>query len=481
MQRLLLVVVLLLLSGSPGHAENLSYSLTASEPVTVNTAGGVPRLALSLGGQTRYATYSPASSTATVLVFDYSIQPGDFAPAGVEVTGAVDLNGAIISDLAGNPLVPAFTLAANPLVKVQTYTVAFNGAISNSTATNAGITVSRAPAGASFTYTISSSGGSGSVTGSSTISSASPQSVTGLDVSGLPAGTLTASVTVTTSAGTGEARTATIVPSFTGVLDGLPAAAAAYSIRRLRTAYSGPLLRVRRSSDNAEQDLSGTTVGGSISTMELSSFCGSSSCFVRTWYDQSGSARNGLQSGASNQPIIANSGALVTTNGKLSLSFGGRVLQTAAAAAWLNGTAYSINAVGAANSTQGYFVGTNASSTNVGLHIGWRSTNTFTVAHYGIDGDFSASISSAATVYTVSKANPGGSAAFLNGASIGTSALPNVNLATAAILNIGWGYRVTDPWAGTMAELTLFTTVLSTGQRQTLERNQGSHYNITVQ
>ena len=40
-----------------------------------------------------------------------------------------------------------------------------------------------------------------------------------------------------------------------GLLDVYPNAAAAYSLRLLREAYSGSAIRVRRSSDSAEQDI----------------------------------------------------------------------------------------------------------------------------------------------------------------------------------------------------------------------------------
>jgi hypothetical protein len=38
------------------------------------------------------------------------------------------------------------------------------------------------------------------------------------------------------------------------LLDAVPGAAAAYSLRQLSNAYTGPVVTVRRSSDNAEED-----------------------------------------------------------------------------------------------------------------------------------------------------------------------------------------------------------------------------------
>jgi hypothetical protein len=56
------------------------------------------------------------------------------------------------------------------------------------------------------------------------------------------------------------------------LLDLYPNAAVAYSLRKLRTAYSGSAIRVRRSSDNAEQDIN--FVAGDLDTQSLLDFVG---------------------------------------------------------------------------------------------------------------------------------------------------------------------------------------------------------------
>jgi hypothetical protein len=63
----------------------------------------------------------------------------------------------------------------------------------------------------------------------------------------------------------------TRVGGFIGLLDLFPNAAAAYSLRKLRAAYSGSAVRVRRSSDNTEQDI-GFTTQGELDTTSLLSF-----------------------------------------------------------------------------------------------------------------------------------------------------------------------------------------------------------------
>jgi hypothetical protein len=104
------------------------------------------------------------------------------------------------------------------------------------------------------------------------------------------------------------------IASFVGLLDTYPNAAAAYSLRKLRTAYTGSAIRVRRSSDNTESDI-GFTALGNLDTTALTTFCSGTDGFVTTWYDQSGNGRNGVQTTAANQPKIVSSGSVLTLTG----------------------------------------------------------------------------------------------------------------------------------------------------------------------
>lgn len=108
-------------------------------------------------------------------------------------------------------------------------------------------------------------------------------------------------------------------PSFVGLLDTYSGAAAAYSLRRLSSTYTGNLIRVRRSSDNAEQNI-GYDSNNVLDTASLLTFCGAGNGFVTTWYDQSGNANNATQSTAVNQPQIVSSGAILIVNSKACMS-----------------------------------------------------------------------------------------------------------------------------------------------------------------
>ncbi len=92
--------------GVPYNAGDvLSYTVNTSENVVVDTTGGTPRLAIDIGGVTRYATYVAGSGTST-LVFQYSVQTGDNDADGITLAGTLDLNGSAIRDAAGNALLP---------------------------------------------------------------------------------------------------------------------------------------------------------------------------------------------------------------------------------------------------------------------------------------------------------------------------------------------------------------------------------------
>lgn len=83
-------------------------------------------------------------------------------------------------------------------------------AINNANKTAMSFTFAGAEVGATYNYTVTSSGGAGNVSGSGTINNASQQ-ITGINVSGLADGTLTLSVTLTDAAGnTGTASTYTV-------------------------------------------------------------------------------------------------------------------------------------------------------------------------------------------------------------------------------------------------------------------------------
>lgn len=102
------------------------------------------------------------------------------------------------------------------------------------------------------------------------------------------------------------------------ILDLFPSAAAAYSLRKLRSSYTGAAIRVRRSSDNSEQDIL-FDKNGVINENQLISFIGGNSGFVSVWYDQSLNSNNATIANTANQPRIVLSGVVDKFNFKIGI------------------------------------------------------------------------------------------------------------------------------------------------------------------
>ena len=106
-------------------------------------------------------------------------------------------------------------------------------------------------------------------------------------------------------------------------VDGLSGALAAVSIRRLNSAYTGPCMRVRRSSDNAEQDIQFSD--NYCDESAITSFVGGGNGFVVKWYDQSGNGNNAGNVSFANainyQPRVVTSGTLMTRGGRVAVDF----------------------------------------------------------------------------------------------------------------------------------------------------------------
>jgi hypothetical protein len=116
------------------------------------------------------------------------------------------------------------------------------------------------------------------------------------------------------------------------ILDTYTNATVGYSLRKLRTAYTGNCIRVRRSLDNTEQDI-GFNGSGNLDTISLLLFVGAGDGFVTTWYNQSGDTSNNnpyfpgvtnktmVQTIAANQPVIVTSGVVNLKLGKPTIAF----------------------------------------------------------------------------------------------------------------------------------------------------------------
>ena len=122
-------------------------------------------------------------------------------------------------------------------------------------------------------------------------------------------------------------------------LDLLPNAALAKALRALSVAtLTSPIIKVRRTSDNAQADVYAdlstpwaevtlnspiVVTSGSSSAVTLGGFCAGTNGAVVTWYDQSGLARHATQATTGAQPLLVQGGELVKENGRPALFFDG--------------------------------------------------------------------------------------------------------------------------------------------------------------
>lgn len=156
------------------------------------------------------------------------------------------------------------------------------------------------------------------------------------------------------------------VASFVGLLDTYTGAIAGYSLRKLKSTYSGYAIRVRRSSDNTSQDI-GFKSDGTLDTTSLLSFVGSGNGFVSIWYDQSGNGSNLNQSTAAEQMRIVYGGNLDLLNGKPALTSNYNYAQVG----YMSTSAFSSTY----NQTTMFNIGSHTNSTAKWL---WSATSPFT-------------------------------------------------------------------------------------------------------
>lgn len=115
------------------------------------------------------------------------------------------------------------------------------------------------------------------------------------------------------------------VSGVTPLLDAtdVPAATIAASTRKLRAAYSGHCMKIRRTSDSAQANVAFdsdgllsyysaiTVTSGSSTATNLAQFTNGTDAHVVTFYDQSGNGRDFSQATASAQPKIVSNGRLI--------------------------------------------------------------------------------------------------------------------------------------------------------------------------
>ncbi|MGP9799654.1 Ig-like domain-containing protein [Rheinheimera sp. NSM] len=166
--------------------QNLDFvvNIAAVSDVVVDTAGGTPRIALTVGASTRYASYISGSASPW-LTFRYIVQPGDFDANGITVAGVIDANSGTLTDGSGNNMnLTLNSVGSTASVLVDGITVPDAPTIGTATAGNAQASVTFTAPGnnggsaiTTYTATASPGGASGNCAGPAACSI----SVNGLD------------------------------------------------------------------------------------------------------------------------------------------------------------------------------------------------------------------------------------------------------------------------------------------------------------
>lgn len=267
-----------------------------------------------------------------------------------------------------------------------------------------------------------------------------------------------------------------IVSSCSYLLDTYTGAAAAYSLRKLDCDYTGYAIRVRRSSDNTEQDI-GFTSSGDLDTATLKTFVGANSGYVITWYDQAGS-NNATQSSTTLQPYIISTGVIERVNGKPAIYFYDVSTRLASTSGSGTSTSNTMATVAKFNPSSGSYnvqmsIGSTA-STNCYAHIG-SNTLTRRIYRNGTSSD-DGNTTTNQELWT-SSTNSSGNKFWVNGSSqtmsnasqVFTSDLSNVLLGSDAF---GSGLR------GRLQEAIFWNSTKSDSDISNINSNINNYYSI---
>jgi len=223
----------------------------------------------------------------------------------------------------------------------------------------------------------------------------------------------------------------------------------AYSLRQLSSSVSN-CIRVRRSSDNTEQDIGFSS--NVLDTSSLTSFVGSNDGFITKWYDQSGNSVDAAQTTAANQPKIVSSGSVITEGGKPAISFDGSNDYLALSSTLSLSTLHSIFAVAQTNDTTAMLIGSTSPTSNF-------NTNNSSTYTYNAGGYFKTIGSSSPLGHQAVSIirNAGTVTIYKNGSSFGSNTTFGTNAFT--VKEIGRRPDLSSlTWDGTIQELIFYTS-----------------------
>ena len=269
-----------------------------------------------------------------------------------------------------------------------------------------------------------------------------------------------------------------------GAYDAVPSIVAAYGMRRLLGTYSGNILRLRRSSDDAQSDF-GALGNGDLDTGAISAWLGADTGYVVTWYDQSGGGRNATQATTTAQPLYVASGqnakpvlrydqvndvlaASVPTTDVTAWSFFA-TFATGATLATSNGQQSVLSTGGTATSSVRWAMIVAGSNATSGL--GWGGT----AANVNLGSGAGLAIN---TPYVRCTTKSTAWAQWQNGAAIGGTPADTSNPTSAMALTIGREQSGNYWFLGDIFEVVVASAAWTTGQRQAAEAAANAYWAV---
>jgi hypothetical protein len=286
------------------------------------------------------------------------------------------------------------------------------------------------------------------------------------EITGTPTTIMSASnflITATNNLGTTTATISISVKEFAldkvGFSSANTKAIAAYSLRKLSSDYTGAAIQVTK--DNSTFQDIGFDVSGKLDQTSLTTYAAGGSVYVSTWYDQSGNGKDAVQTINSGQPLIVESGVINVFNTKPSISF---------------------------TSTSQYFMGPIVTAQTVSFVRNLTGVDYRTIFAQPANGDSSIRMSGGGS-FKYGDGNTSDwwypTTPWLNSQE---TDVPATNFHTGVFtrsspvtsdFSISSTFNSRGLYSGNkLPELIVFSSTLTTSERQTLENNQASYYNL---
>lgn len=271
------------------------------------------------------------------------------------------------------------------------------------------------------------------------------------------------------------------------LLDTYPGAVAAYSLRKLRTAYSGSAIRVRESGGDTEEDI-GFDANGDLDESALTTHCGANDGFVVKWYDQSSNSVDVSNSTSSQQPQIVTAGTIIKENLKPAIEWDGtNIYLESAYDQTIDYDSISGFSVANADNTSAVNDGAVWCFTESGefgiFHVALASLRTPSIRVYTGDGDsgldsvdMTDSPFGEQRLLTLIRDNDDVNT-WLDGAPNASAADHTNTHSGSSIGVIIGGYKNGRAFGGTIQEVILYNSV-KTGDRADIETNMNDYYSI---